>query len=261
MKVSIFASGSGGNCMLLSNGEANILIDAGISMRRIKTALNGEGLDFNDLSGVLITHEHSDHISGLKMLTKHHALPVYAPHTIANRLRGMLPELEPCLHIIGVGQPFSLGGFKVTAFHTPHDTDESVGYRVEGGGCFAMATDMGHVTEEVLEALTGADTVLIEANHDVDMLSYGPYPVYLKRRILSNRGHLSNENCGKLARYLCQHGTRQIILGHLSKENNRPDIALATVRAELQELPVELHCAPVLGPLTLAVRESSPCCL
>lgn len=123
-----------------------------------------------------------------------------------------------------------------------------------------MATDMGHVTDEVLEALTGADTVLIEANHDVDMLSYGPYPVYLKRRILSPRGHLSNDNCAKLAQYLGSHGTRQIILGHLSRENNRPDLALATVRSCLENIPVELHCAPMLGELTLAVREALPCC-
>lgn len=261
MKVEIFASGSGGNCMLVSSGETNILIDAGISMRRIETALRGSGLSLNDITGVLVTHEHSDHISGLKMLIKYYGLAIYTPHTVANRLRGMLPDIDPCLHIIEVGTPFPVGGFKVTAFHTPHDTDESVGYRVEGGGCFAMATDMGHVTQEVIRFLSGADTVLIEANHDVDMLRYGPYPVYLKRRILSDRGHLSNENCAKLARLLCTCGTRQIVLGHLSRDNNRPDIALAAVRAELEGLPVELHCAPAQGRLTLAVREAEPCCL
>ena len=123
-----------------------------------------------------------------------------------------------------------------------------------------MATDMGHVTEEVLEALTGADTVLIEANHDVELLSDGSYPIYLKRRILSGRGHLSNDSCAKLAHYLCEHGTRQIILGHLSRENNRPDLALSAVRSQLAGLPVELHCAPPLGGLSLAVREAAPCC-
>ena len=259
MKLNVFASGSGGNCLCLSSGGCHILIDAGISMRRTESALLTMGLEPNDISGVLITHEHSDHISGLKMLIKHYELPVYAPHTIANRLRGMLPEIEPCLHIIPVGQAFGLGSFLVRAFHTPHDTDESVGYRVEGGGSFALATDMGHVTQEVLEALTGADTVLIEANHDVAMLSYGNYPIYLKRRILSGRGHLSNDSCAKLAHYLCEHGTRQIILGHLSRENNRPDLALSAVRSQLAGLPVELHCAPPLGGLSLAVREAAPC--
>ena len=260
MKVRIFASGSSGNCMCISSGSTNILIDAGISMRRIEASLRGAGLELKDISGVLITHEHSDHVSGLKMLIKHYGIPVYAPHTVANRLRGMLPDIDPCLRIISVGQDFGLGCLLVRAFHTPHDTDESVGYRIEGDGCFAMATDMGHITDEVLESLSGADTVLIEANHDVDMLSYGSYPVYLKRRILSARGHLSNENCAKLALYLCRHGTRQIVLGHLSRENNRPDLALAAVRSQLDGMPVELHCAPPLGELTLAVRGGAPCC-
>ncbi len=259
MKLNVFASGSGGNCLCLSSGGSHILIDAGISMRRIESALLTAGLELNDISGVLITHEHSDHVSGLKMLIKHYGLPVYAPHTIANRLRGMLPDIEQCLHIIPVGRDFGLDGFLVRAFHTPHDTDESVGYRVEGGGSFALATDMGHVTEEVLEALTGADTVLIEANHDLAMLRDGNYPIYLKRRILSQRGHLSNDSCAELALYLCEHGTRQIVLGHLSRENNRPELALSAVRSRLAGLPAELHCAPPLGGLSLAVREAVPC--
>ena len=260
MKLSIFASGSSGNCLLLSSGDSHILIDAGISMRRIQAGLREAALDFHDVSGVLITHEHSDHISGLKMLCKHHALPVYAPHTIANRLRGMLPELEPYLRIIRVGEAFALAGFRVTAFHTPHDTDESVGYRVEGGGCFAMATDMGHVTDEVRSALTGADTVLIEANHDVDMLSYGPYPIYLKRRILSERGHLSNEDCAQFACALAKTGVQTFVLGHLSRENNRPALAERAVREALDGegfSAVTLRVAPAEGDLELEV---TPCC-
>ena len=259
MRLSIFASGSSGNCLLLSSGDSHILIDAGISMRRIQAGLREAALDFHDVSGVLITHEHSDHISGLKMLCKHHALPVYAPHTIANRLRGMLPELEPYLRIIRVGEAFALGGFRVTAFHTPHDTDESVGYRIEGGGVFALATDMGHVTEEVFDALSGADAVLIESNHDEEMLRYGPYPVYLKRRILSDSGHLSNACCADLARKLALGGTRQIILGHLSRENNTPALAMRAAGESTAGLPVELYCAPVYGCLRLKVGEGCLC--
>ena len=256
LELCTLASGSSGNCLCLSSGSSHILIDAGISMRRISQALRGAGLELKGISGVLITHEHSDHISGLKMLVKHFDIPVYAPHTIANRLRGMLPDIEPCLRIISVGEPFGLGGFLVRAFHT-HDTDESVGYRVEGGGCFAIATDMGHVTDEVLEALTGADTVLIEANHDVELLSDGSYPIYLKRRILSNRGHLSNESCAKLALYLCRHGTRQIVLGHLSRENNRPELALNAVRTALREAGenLRLAAAPPLGVVRMEALE------
>ena len=208
-----------------------------------------------NIGGVLITHEHSDHISGLKMLIKYYRVPVYAPRTVAARLRGMLPEIDDCLQVIPVGESFLLGRLFIKAFHTSHDTDESVGYRVEGDGVFAMATDMGCVTDEVTEGLKGAGTVLIEANHDEEMLRYGTYPIYLKRRILSDHGHLSNDNCALLARELVRGGTRQIILGHLSRENNTPLRALDTVRGVLADCPVHLYCAPVSGCLELPVGE------
>lgn len=257
MRICIFASGSSGNCMLLSSGDTNILIDAGISMRRIDNALRQAGLAMRDVGGVLITHEHSDHISGLKMLIKHYAVPVYAPRTVAARLRGMLPEVDGCLRIIEPGRDTAIGTMKVRAFHTPHDTDESVGYRVEAGGVFALATDMGCVTEEIEENLRGADTVLIEANHDIDMLCYGPYPVYLKRRILSDRGHLSNEDCARLVRTLAENGVNRVILGHLSRENNTPEKALAAVRTALGERRIELCCAPPLGFLSFSVGQNA----
>lgn len=259
MELRVFASGSSGNCLLLSSGSTHILIDAGISKRRIEQSLAQSGLSMREIGGVLITHEHSDHISGLKMLMKYFAVPVYAPRTVASRLRGCLPEAEPYLRVIPVNRPFEIGGLSVTAFHTPHDTDESVGYRVEGGGVFALATDMGHVTEEVFDALSGADTVLIESNHDEEMLRYGPYPVYLKRRILSDSGHLSNACCADLARKLALGGTRQIILGHLSRENNSPAIAMSAARESTAGLPVELYCAPVYGCLSLKVGEGCLC--
>ena len=259
MEIRVFASGSSGNCLLLSSGRSHILIDAGISKRRIEQSLAQSGLSMREIGGVLITHEHSDHISGLKMLMKYYAIPVYAPRTVANRLRGCLPEAEPVLHVIPVNEPFEIGDLSVTAFHTPHDTDESVGYRVEGQGVFALATDMGHVTEEVFDALSGADTVLIESNHDEEMLRYGPYPVYLKRRILSDSGHLSNACCAQLARKLALGGTKQIILGHLSRENNTPAIAMHAARESTAGLPVELYCAPVYGCLRLPVGEECAC--
>ena len=259
MEIRVFASGSSGNCLLLSSGRSHILIDAGISKRRIEQSLALSGLSMREIGGVLITHEHSDHISGLKMLIKYYPVPVYAPRTVANRLRGCLPEAEPYLHVIPVNEPFEIGDLSVTAFHTPHDTDESVGYRIEGGGVFALATDMGHVTEEVFDALSGADAVLIESNHDEEMLRYGPYPVYLKRRILSDSGHLSNACCADLARKLALGGTRQIILGHLSRENNSPAIAMSAARESTAGLPVELYCAPVYGCLSLKVGEGCLC--
>ncbi len=259
MQISVFASGSTGNCLMVSGGDTQLLIDAGISMRRTEAALAASGHAVDDILGVLITHEHSDHISGLRMLLKYHALPVYAPRTVANRLCGMIPELERTLRVIPVGEDFAVGGFSVRAFHTPHDTDESVGYRIRGEAEFALATDMGCVTEEVVQGLRGADTVLIESNHDEQMLRYGGYPIYLKRRILSDRGHLSNANCALLARTLAESGTSRIVLGHLSRENNKPELALAASRAALEGTGTWLCCAPVSGCLTVPVERKELC--
>ena len=261
MKVSVFASGSSGNCLLLSSGDTHILIDAGISMRRVESALAQTGHTVQDIGGVLITHEHSDHISGLSMLCKYHRLPVDAPNTVANRLRGSFPLLEDCLRIAPVGEDYRVGQLSIRAFHTPHDTDESVGYRIAGDGVFALATDMGCVTEEVRAGLLGADTVLIESNHDEEMLRYGPYPVHLKRRILSDHGHLSNDNCAALARELAESGTSRIILGHLSRENNTPERAMSASRQALVGLGAELYCAPVSGCLQVPVGKAELCLL
>lgn len=265
MRVTVFASGSSGNCALISSGETRLLIDAGISMKRISGFLALEGVRWKDIAGILVTHEHADHILALPMIAKYHAVPIYAPHTVANRLLGRVPALEEQLRIIPVGEGFSVGETVVTAFHTPHDTDESVGYRIDCGACsFALATDMGHVTDEIRGALRGCGTVLIEANHDEDMLVNGPYPLPLKRRILSERGHLSNNNAARLAAELVGYGTARIILGHVSRENNLPELALGTVAAALAGSETALLCAPPEGPLTVAVEpirenEAVPC--
>lgn len=259
MRVCVFASSSSGNCLLVSDGDAHFLIDAGISMRRIFDALAQAGLTMADICGILITHEHADHVSGLKMLLKHYPVKLYAPHTVANRLMGAIPEAMGRIEIIPVGECICLNGLEISAFHTCHDTDESVGYRICGNGIFAIATDTGRVTEEIEKALMGADTVLIEANHDVAMLSDGPYPVMLKRRILSERGHLSNESCARLARHLAEGGTREIILGHLSQKNNTPRLALAAAARELDGLDVRVSCAPVAGFEEYIVTEGIKC--
>ena len=255
MRVHVFASGSSGNCLLLEDRDTKILIDAGISMRRVAAALSGLGCTMEDICGVLITHEHSDHISGLESLVKGRDLPVCAPRTVAARLLGALPALQERLRVIPVGESFALGQLRVTAFHTAHDTDESVGYRVEGQGVYAHATDTGCVTEEMRAAMRGADTVLLESNHDEQMLRYGPYPFYLKKRILSTRGHLSNADCAAFARELAESGTRQIVLAHLSRENNRPEKAMETAWKALNGTGTALFCAPVLGCLSLEVGE------
>ena len=255
MRIHVFASGSGGNCLLLEDQNTKVLIDAGVSKRRVDAALKNLGCTMGDIGGVLITHEHSDHISGLETLVKGRGIPIYAPHTVAARLCGMKSDLEDYIRHIPVGEAFAVGSLRVTAFHTSHDTDESVGYRIEGAGVYAHATDTGCVTEEMRAALLGADTVLLESNHDEEMLRYGSYPFYLKRRILSDRGHLSNAACAAFARELAGSGTRQIILGHLSRENNTPAKAMAETGRALLGTDTALYCAPVLGCLTLEVGE------
>lgn len=260
MKACIFASSSSGNCMLVSHSDTNILIDAGISARRITTFLAQMGLSVEDVGGVLITHEHSDHIMGLKTLIKKSDFKVYAPHTIVNRLLVMLPELDSRTVIIPVGTSFVLGSMDICAFHTSHDTDESVGYKlVSNAGSFAVATDTGYITDETSSALYGVDTVLLEANHDEKMLLDGPYPFYLKRRILSDTGHLSNDMCAQFARELALNGTKRIILGHLSRTNNTPQCALAAVGQLLCGLEAELLCAPELGPLEVPIGGRELC--
>ena len=259
MLLTTFASGSTGNCALVCAGGGNILIDAGISMKRIRENLALSGFLPEDLAGILITHEHSDHISGLEMMIKYHGTPVYAPETLARNLRQVVRGAERCLHVIPVGDGFELGGMNVTAFRTPHDTDESVGYRMECGCALGFATDMGCVTEEVLDALYGCEAVLIEANHDTDMLMRGPYPPHLKRRILSPHGHLSNSDCAHLAVALADNGTRYIVLGHLSRENNTPELAYKTVSEALGDREVYLAAAPMAGRLTVCVEETAQC--
>lgn len=250
MRITVFASGSTGNCALVQAGSGRLLIDAGISLRRLTAFLAAEAAKPSELGAVLITHEHADHVSGLEMLTKKHGVRIIAPRTVAARLTGALPSVSDYIEVIRAGEAFELCGAEIRAFHTLHDTDESVGYRIEDeGGSFGLCTDLGCLTDEVLEAMTGVELAVIESNYDERMLCDGPYPVYLKRRILSEHGHLSNEEAGRLAVHLAQNGARSLVLGHLSRENNRPELALRAVSAALSEAgeELELRAAPPLG--------------
>ena len=259
MRIVTFASGSTGNCSLITDGKANILIDAGISMRRVVSALGEFGLTPQDLCGVLITHEHSDHISGLSMLNKYYRLPIIAPLELCHVLSNLKPELRGSLNAVNVGEVFNIDTLNIRSFRTPHDARFSVGYRFEGSKTFAFATDTGSVTDEMTEGLTGADTALIEANHDIEMLKNGPYPYFLKQRILSDHGHLSNNDCGKLALNLANSGTKHIILGHLSRENNTPETALKAVSAALEGKDISLSVAPMKNFLAVDVGEGVKC--
>ena len=259
MRIVTFASGSSGNCCLISEGKANILIDAGISMRRIVKCLAECGMTPQDICGVLITHEHSDHISGLSMLVKHHGVKLYAPRELREVLVRNVPELSDYLNYIELNKKCNIGGLDVTAFRTPHDSEFSAGYRIEGKSTFAFATDTGSVTDSMLAGLCGADAAIIEANHDVNMLRNGPYPFFLKRRIFSDYGHLSNDDCGKLALMLANSGTKHIILGHLSRENNTPETAFSAVSAALCGMDVKLSVAPMNEISEIIIGEMEEC--
>lgn len=251
LSLTTFASGSGGNCLLVSAGNIHILIDAGISCRRITRNLKALGLLPEDLSAVLITHEHSDHVAGLATLVKNYPVPVYAGEQTAAALLNTIPGLERQICPFRTDGEFEAAGVDVFAFSTPHDTPGSVGYRLETGGrTVGVVTDLGYMPDSVLDRVAGADFLLLEANHDVETLKRGPYPYYLKRRILGDRGHLSNEASASAARAAAERGTRTIILAHLSQQNNTEELALAAVSGELLRAgfaageDVELSVAP-----------------
>ncbi len=228
-------SGSSGNCLYIGTPDSGILIDAGVSARRIERALLDRCIDPKTIRGIFITHEHTDHTAGLRVLQKRYGMPLFASDGTTEGLyeSDALCATSTCLPI----DRAQLDDFCVTAFHTSHDCRESNGFCVEvrDGRRVGIATDLGVMTDEVREALRGCDLVHIESNHDVRMLETGPYPYPLKRRILSERGHLSNENCAKELPNLLRSGTTRIVLGHLSRENNLPSLAYATAIAQLTQ--------------------------
>ncbi len=254
MHISVYASGSTGNCALARIGHARILVDDGISLRRLKGFMAQEGLTPGDIDAVFITHEHRDHVSGLQMLAKYHGVRILANRPVASRLDGMFPEAGQYIEPVQPGGSVSVAGVTLTPFPTMHDTPGSTGLRIDSAeGALGFCTDLGVVTDEVRGALAGVKAALIEANHDVDMLCDGPYPASLKRRILSPRGHLSNEESAELAVHLARCGAETLILGHISRENNTPGRALNVVGDALERagVSVELLAAPPLGPLNV----------
>ncbi len=233
-------SGSSGNCTYIGAGESGILIDAGVSSKRIREALAAREIDPSAIRAIFVTHEHSDHIAGVRVLANQCGCPVYASK---GTLSGMdkanaLPDTK--LFALSAGEAATVGDLQITAFATPHDTPESTGYSVEtaDGTRLTVATDMGELLPPVFDILCASDVVLLESNHDVQMLRCGPYPEFLQRRILSNRGHLSNAACAAALPTLVKAGVSQILLGHLSEKNNTPTLAYDTACATLSEAGV-----------------------
>lgn len=243
-------SSSKGNSSFLGNPSEGILIDAGVSFKRLCTALSDNSIDIKAVRGVFITHSHSDHVKGLKTLTAKTGIPVFGQRETLSELVKK-DMISPCSEIYELDCPAAIAGMEVKCFDTPHDTVRSCGYHVEfedGRKC-AVCTDLGCVTETVDENICGCDLVLLESNYDPEMLKNGPYPYYLKERILSDNGHLSNSCCAAQAEMLLKSGTTRIILGHLSQENNTPQTAEITVLQRLaafkRNVDYILQVAPV----------------
>ena len=243
MRLCSIASGSSGNCIYTGTDDTHLLVDAGVSAKKIEAGLKELELEGSDIQGLLITHEHSDHIKGVGVLARRYGFPIYATQGTIDQMKGMssLGSIDEGLyHVIRPDETFSIGDVEVEPFHISHDAADPVAYRLESNGkSAAVATDMGIYNDYIVEHLKGLDVVLLEANHDIQMLQVGPYPYPLKQRILGDRGHLSNESAGQLLCKILHDNMKKIYLGHLSKENNYAQLAYETVKLEIQLDPVE----------------------
>ena len=239
MRMCSIASGSSGNCIYVGSDHTHLLVDTGISRKRIEEGLKKLEIKGEEIDGILITHEHSDHIKGLGVLARKFGIPIYGTagtlEEIENNaslgtfdkelLTPVLPDVE-----------FTAGDLVIQPFRVDHDAADPVAYRFScGRQKIGVVTDLGTYNDYTVECLRGMDALLLEANHDVNMLQVGPYPYPLKQRILGDRGHLSNENSGRLLGRLLHDKLKYIVLGHLSRENNLPQLAYETVRLEIDQ--------------------------
>lgn len=232
LRVAVLASGSKGNAAYIELDGVRLLIDAGISARRITRSLADLGVDAASLDGVFVTHEHSDHIKGLPTLLKQYRLPLFAPPATLRAIGESLAVPEDTF--TPLTGDVMLGSVAVKSFSTLHDAASPVGYAVCGSEKCALATDLGFLTNDVMAAIEGADVLILEANHDRELLQSGSYPWRLKQRILSNRGHLSN-SAAAWALVRLKKRPRAVFLAHMSQENNRPELVEETVRTILAQ--------------------------
>lgn len=237
MRMMSIASGSSGNCIYVGSNQTHILIDAGISRKRIVDGLKSAGLAISDISAVFVTHEHSDHIKGLGVMSRKDNIPIYTTNGTINGILecSSLGDLPRDLFVeINADSDITVGDLTIHSFRISHDAAEPVGYTVSRGDKrIGVATDLGFYDDYIVNNLQNLDAMLIEANHDVNLLQVGSYPYYLKQRILGKRGHLSNEASGQLIDRLLCDKVKNIMLGHLSKENNYDKLAFETVKSEI----------------------------
>lgn len=252
------ASGSSGNSTYISSGASAVIIDAGISYKAIAERVAAAGGDINKISGVAVTHTHSDHISSIKALLQKTHAPLFASRQTAEYLiaKNLIPSVTDC--IITDSDTATFGDIELVRFNTSHDAEGSCGYRVntKSGSC-AVCTDLGIVTDEVRNAISGINTVLLEFNHDIDMLRRGPYPPHLKIRILSDLGHLSNSLAAAEVAGLLNSGVKQIICGHISRQNNTPDLAVAAARIAAEAVGAKANMDFLLSAARVGMSEVS----
>lgn len=254
MRVCSIASGSSGNCIYVGSGNQHILVDAGISRKRIVEGLHSIGVKPEQLNAIFVTHEHSDHIQGINMMVKMFDVPVYATGGTLDAIRykdkkGVI-SMEH-LYQVHPDVPIEMGNMRIMPFSTSHDAADPVCYTLEADGYKAsVATDLGKFDDYTVEHLDGSDVILLEANHDISMLEAGSYPYHLKCRILGEKGHLSNEDSGRLLCRLFGKSLKYAFLAHLSKENNYPQLAYEAVKCQIWE---ELGLKDL--PFSLAVAE------
>lgn len=257
MKVTSFASGSSGNCIYAGSDNTHLLIDSGISAKRIENGLKELELTGKDLDGILVTHEHVDHINGIGVMARRYGVPVY---TTSGTKQAILETKSvgkidaDLIRVIQPEQDFTIKDFTINATSIWHDAAEPVCYSLyQDGKKASIATDLGDYNQHIIEKLKDSDLLFIEANHDIKMLEVGPYPYYLKRRILGKQGHLSNERAGQFIEELWNDRLKYIFLGHLSKENNFEELAYETVKLELTNSTVGKKTGEV--PIQVARRD------
>lgn len=239
MNILSIASGSSGNCYYVGNDHTHLLVDVGITGKRVEAALHDLGIKADELNGILITHEHNDHIKGLGVLSRKYGIPIYTTEGCIKELQKMSSVGKIDDSLFQTIQPdisFTIGDITVNPSSVWHDTVDPVCYSLyDGNKKISIATDLGNFDDYMIDKLKDSDIMLIEANHDIRMLEAGSYPYYLKRRILGNHGHLSNERAGQLIKSLLNDHIKAIILGHLSRENNFEELAYQAVSFEIQD--------------------------
>ena len=237
MRICSIASGSSGNCVYVGSDTTHLLMDAGISGKRTETGLGELGIRLQDIDGIFLTHEHADHISGLGVLARKYGVPVYGTRGTLGAVRAShsLGTIdEELFHCVQADEKVTVKDVTLYPIRTSHDAAEPVAYRISHDRKkIGLITDLGCYNDYTVECLRDLDVLYLEANHDINMLQVGPYPYYLKQRILGKKGHLSNEAAGKLLSRLLHDDMKAIVLGHLSQENNLPELAYETVRVEV----------------------------